>query len=258
MNTRHFVQIFMASIAITAFAGIAIGQLDDRWTISVNGQTAIANADGSFAIPNIAAPDAFGLGGPGSLPDFLSDDTLRVVATGVVDGVTYYAVFPPFQLPNGTVFLDPVTLLFADVPPVSPIAISLTAPLSVLEVGQQTQLSLTGTLSDGSQADLTSQFSTYRSSDATGLTVSTSGLVTAVRSGIMYVTASNAGASAVRRIEVADTVTHTAVDGFAALSDGTPVPSATITALPIGAEPAAIQTGISPSMRFCRARILHR
>src|SRR5262245_39151958 len=39
-------------------------QLDSTWTVTVSGQTVQVNVDGSFIIPNISAPDAFGPEGP--------------------------------------------------------------------------------------------------------------------------------------------------------------------------------------------------
>ncbi len=62
-------------------AAQAAAQLDESWTLTVNGQTVQANPDGSFRIQNISAEDSFGPGGPGTRPDFLSDDFLRLVAT---------------------------------------------------------------------------------------------------------------------------------------------------------------------------------
>ena len=72
-------------------------ELDETWTLTVNGQTVQANPDGSFKISNIAAPDS-------SPADFLSDDFLRVVGTRTVDGTTEYVVSPFFQIRQGEVF----------------------------------------------------------------------------------------------------------------------------------------------------------
>src|SRR6266481_7683329 len=51
--------------------------LDQSWTVAVNGQTVQVNSNGTFVIPNVSAADQFGLGGPGTAPDFLSDDFVR-------------------------------------------------------------------------------------------------------------------------------------------------------------------------------------
>ena len=81
-----------------------MAQLDETWTVSVNGQTVQVNSDGSFRIPNIPAPDQFGVSGPGSPPDFLSDDFLRVVGVSTAGGVTRYVVSEPFQFSQGESF----------------------------------------------------------------------------------------------------------------------------------------------------------
>ena len=52
----------------------------------------------------LALTDQFGSGGPGTAPDFFSDDFLRVVATSVEDGVTRYAFNDPFQITQGQLF----------------------------------------------------------------------------------------------------------------------------------------------------------
>jgi hypothetical protein len=64
--------------------------LDATWTVTVNGQSVQVNADGSFLIPNVSAPDQFGAGGPGTPRNFLSDDFVRLIGVGTKDGVTKY------------------------------------------------------------------------------------------------------------------------------------------------------------------------
>lgn len=64
---------------------------DESFVISAGGQTVPVSSGGSFVIPNIAAPDQFGRGGPGTIADFIADDVLRIVGIGVIDGETVYA-----------------------------------------------------------------------------------------------------------------------------------------------------------------------
>ena len=68
----------------------AAQSLDETWTLTIAGQSVQANANGSFRIPNIAAPDLFGEGGLGTAPDFLSDDFLRLTGVSTQDGRTRY------------------------------------------------------------------------------------------------------------------------------------------------------------------------
>ena len=90
--------MFVCLAAIAVVSATASAQLDETWTVSVNGQTVQVNSDGSFRIPNIAAPDQFGAQGPGSAPDFLSDDFLRVFGVSTAGGVTRYATSESFQI----------------------------------------------------------------------------------------------------------------------------------------------------------------
>jgi hypothetical protein len=76
-------------------------KLDESWTVSINGQTAAADSNGSFFVPNVSAPDLFGPGGPGSSPDFKSDDFLRATAVRHLNGVTRYAFSDTFQIDRG-------------------------------------------------------------------------------------------------------------------------------------------------------------
>lgn len=51
--------------------------LSSDWTLTAGGQSVQPSTFGSFIIPNVSAADQFGSSGPGSAPDFLSDDFLR-------------------------------------------------------------------------------------------------------------------------------------------------------------------------------------
>ena len=53
---------------------IVLPNLDETWTVTVNGQSVNVDPNGFFKIPNIPATDQFGAGGPGTAPDFLSDE----------------------------------------------------------------------------------------------------------------------------------------------------------------------------------------
>ena len=89
MNRKQLKTLCILAAVVAGSTSIrtAMAQLDETWTVSVNGQTVQVNSDGSFRIPNIPAPDQFGVSGPGSPPDFLSDDFLRVVGVSTAGGV---------------------------------------------------------------------------------------------------------------------------------------------------------------------------
>ena len=93
--TRWLV-LLAASVAMLCYAASARAQLDETWTVTVNGQRVQVNPDGTFFIPNIPAADLFGPDGPGTIPDFLSDDFVRVIGSSTVNGMTRWVFNDPF------------------------------------------------------------------------------------------------------------------------------------------------------------------
>ena len=204
--------------------------LDETWTVTVNGQSVQANPDGTFVVPNVSAVDLFGAAGPGTAPDFVSDDYLRVTAVSTVDGVTRYAFSEPFLIEQGkTLLVGP--LIFTDTPPPLPVSISMSLVDEVVPEGQQTGATVLATLPDGSEADVTAAtaWTTYKTSNATVATVDANGIVSANAPGIAFLTAVNDGAASVAQILVSDESDPlTTIVGFVELEDGTPVEGAEI------------------------------
>src|SRR6185503_6648867 len=132
-------------------------QLDDSWTLTIAGQTVQANADGSFRIPNVTAADQFGPAGPGSRPDFESDDFVRLTGFSTKNGINRYVFSEPFKIRRGEVFrLSDSDLTFTFTPPLFPVslrAVPDTPTLTVLR--QTTQVRVTATLHDGTTRDAT-------------------------------------------------------------------------------------------------------
>jgi len=211
----------------------ATAQLDDSWTITVRGQTVIPNPDGSFRITNISAPDSFGPGGPGTRPDFVSDDFTRLTGFRMVGDVTEYVFSEPFLVVQGeTVFIDPQSLIITTIPPPLPVRVQAVPDTPTLTMlGATTQVRVTATLADGSQQDVTPQitWTTYRSSNTDIATVTEDGLVIATGAGSAFITATNEGAATVTRIIVAPGDPLTTVEGLTLHSDGSPVVGATVT-----------------------------
>ena len=222
-----------AAIAVhTAFA-----QLDNRWTVTVNGRTVPVNPDGSFRVRNISAPDVFGADGPGTPRDGVADDPMQVIANTVIDGVPFYAYGQPFFLRRGEVITLPQGgLTVTDVPPPLPIRLTFLAPTTVLQPGQQVQASILADLPGGTQADLTSRvnWTTYRTSNPQIVTVNGDGLLTAHGTGAAVVTAMNSGVTTARRITVAADTQPGSVAGLVLLADGSPVAGATVSTLNYG------------------------
>ena len=232
INNRVRLTILYAitSIVFLFSTNILAQQLDETWTITVNGQTVQVNPDGSFRISNVSAADQFGPGGPGTRPDFLSDDFIRAIATRTFNGVTQYAFSEPFQIKSGETFIIG-DFTFTDFPPPFPESISITAdPLVLTEIGQTTQLSVTGNLPNGNTADITqrTKWTIYRTSNSDIATVGQNGLVTAQGAGISFITAVNEGATAVAKVLVSPDDPLTTVEGLVQLEDGTRVEGADI------------------------------
>ena len=198
--------------------------LDETWTVTVNGQSVRVNPDGSFRIPNISAPDDFGPGGPGTRPDFLSDDFLRVTGFSTVNGVTWYCFSEPFQLRRGeTVPIK--NLFFTKRPPPLPEFIWAMADPPVLQPGGSGQIHVFGRLGDGSIEELTQRiaWTIYRTSNPRIVQVGGDGELSANALGIAFITAINGGATTTVQIDVVDTDLRTTVIGFVYGENETPI-----------------------------------
>ncbi|MDJ0835210.1 MAG: Ig-like domain-containing protein [Acidobacteriota bacterium] len=202
--------------------------IDDTWTVTVNGQAVQVNPDGTFRIPNISAADQFGEDGPGSVPDFLSDDFLRLVGYKTEDGITTWVFSDPFQIRQGQTYLID-NLTFTTTPPPMPQSIEIRSETDVIAPGETLQLSVIGLLADGTPTDLTGRdkWTVYRTSNRLFAVVDKDGLVTARREGTVMITAVNEGAVSVKRIIVAGNTSDTTAEGFVRLN-GNPVEGAEV------------------------------
>ncbi len=204
--------------------------LDESWTLTVNGRSVRPNPDGSFRIPNLSAGDRFGAGGPGTRPDFLSDDFLRLVGSRTIEGRTEYVFSEPFQIRQGETFTIG-NLTYTTIAPPLPESLVITADTSLLMVGSAAQLVTTGLLGDGSRPDLSARvaWTVYRTSNAAIASVDEDGLVSGNGKGVAFITAVNDGAAAVYRMRVEEELVTTSVEGRTQLLDGTPVVDANVT-----------------------------
>ncbi|MCI0539394.1 MAG: hypothetical protein L0Z50_29650 [Verrucomicrobiales bacterium] len=209
----------------------ALPILDDSWLLSVAGQTVRPDANGGFSIPNVTAPDLFGPEGPGSIPDFLSDDPVRITGVSTKNGINRYVQSRFFRIKQGG-SISVSDLTFSTTQPLAPESLRGTATLSTLtKLGQQTQLTVVGSYSDGSQKDLTAsgEGTTYRTSNLNIVSVSPDGLVTATGRGPTFLTAVNQGATTVVAVDVVPGDQLTTVIGLVQDSSGKPVAGAEVT-----------------------------
>ena len=205
-------------------------QLDDTWTVSAGGRVVQVNADGSFEILNIPAPDQFGPDGPGSPPDFVGDDFIRLVGYRTVGGVTQYVVSEPFQVTRGEPFTI-TNFTFPTIPPLIPESISMVVDQPVLTtIGATAQATVTASFVNDPDTDITSQsaWTSYRTSNLSIATVDPNGLVTAISAGVVFITAINGGATAVARVVISPDDPLTTVEGFVRLPDNSPANNTTV------------------------------
>ena len=216
-------------------------ELDETWVVTVGGQTVQVNSDSNFTVPNIAAPDQFGPGGPGTAPDFVSDDYVRLTGQSTVEGTNLYVFSEFFQLRQG----QTISITFTDIPPRKPESLTIVCTNRILRVGEPRLLEVPARFADGSTLDVASRarYSSYRISNPSIATVSADGLVTPLKPGVIYVTAVNEGASAVCGLNVVagldglTTVTGTVVD-----TNGVPVVGAIVRFLDLAIAP--VTTGL--------------
>lgn len=242
---RSFTMVILFSAFSPSLFADPPTRLDERWTVTVNGQTVRADESGGFRIPNIAAGDVFGDDGPGSAPDFKSDDWMLLQAVGVIDGVTWYATSDAFQITQGAA-LPVENLVYSTTPPpglpqslrLAASGLGPTAVLSTDGIGgpTSTRLSTYAKFSTGGEVDWTrpEQGTTYRTSNRRVLdVVILPDRVEArvVGLGTAFVTATNRGAAAVKQFQVTAQCVPTQLVGRVITAGASPVPGATVSTL---------------------------
>ena len=168
-------------------AGQGVPQLNQNCVAVIANRSVQVNANGTFAVPNIPADIGY--------------YRVRVICQN--GGVTTQGQSPYITLvANGNSKVPPIN--FGTVTP-PPISIKVTAPSqSFTATGQTVQLTVIGTLINGTTADLSTQAlgTLYISSNAQVAKVSIDGLVTAVGRGQAIITARNEGAAATFALSV--------------------------------------------------------
>jgi hypothetical protein len=225
---------FVAGGVSSLGGGATIGSLDGTWTVTANGQTVPVDADGGFSIANIVAADQFGPNGPGTVPDNLSDDFVRITGVSHAGGKTRYAFNDPFQIANGTTKVVG-SFVITDQPPLDIESLAVTIADNLLDqAGQTTQLTTTATLAGGSTVDVTPRTArtVYRTSNPAIATVGQDGLVTGVGLGTAFLTAGNQGATAVVKVTVVPGDPLTTLIGVVRDEQGAPAVGLTVLATP--------------------------
>ncbi len=205
-------------------------------TISAAGQSTVVDERGTFQILNVSSPDQFGPGGPGTAPDFIADDYIRVIGVSNTGSANRYA-FSEFLKIRQANTVPVSTFTFTDTPHKKPdMLMAVPAAAILTTIGQTTQVRVTATYADNSTGDVSpaTSWTSYRSSNPSVATVSKDGLATATSRGIAFITAVNEGATAVTQITVVPGDPLTTVKGFMRLQDGTPATGVTVSISGLG------------------------
>ena len=160
--------------------------LDSSCVVSVLNRNVTVKEDGSWVLPNI--PSGFG--------------PVRARVTCTKDGITRSGHSELLNL-GAFEIRDPVEITF-DAPVAVPKALTVTAGATELGANQSTQILVTGAFKDNTTRNLTAAASgtTYRMSNSQIATVGADGQLTAVGSGVVFVTALNDGATGILRLRV--------------------------------------------------------
>ena len=228
----------LAWLFALVFGGVVLGVvssvsaqvLDESWTLTVAGQSVKANPNGTVRIRNISAPDLFGIDGPGTAPDFVSDNFVRLTGVQTKDGVSHYVFSEPFLFRARETFVIS-NLTFTDFPPLLPASIRVRPDQPTLTaIDQVTQARVTATLQNGSTVDVSprTRWTSYRTSNPGIATVDRDGFVTAHSKGMVFITAINEGATSVAQVDVSPGDPLTTVIGIVQKPDGQPLPDATV------------------------------
>ena len=206
-------------------------RLDDSWTVTVNGQTVLVNSDGSFHLPNISAPDDFGVDGPGSTRDFVGDDLVRLIAHSNKGGTNRYAYSEYFRIRQGETNIISA-IFFTNMPPPVPESITLALTNRTAVIGANFPLTVLARFGNGTVHNVTPSIAgtSYRVSNPNIATVLSDGVVLGRLPGIVFVTAVNEGATAVARLNVVPPdVILTSVRGTVLDTNGSPASGVAIT-----------------------------
>lgn len=180
-------QVALLFVCCLAWAGTSAAQLDNTCTVSALNRSARVQPDGSWVIPNIPA----------------NQGRIRIRATCVDEGGVRSGQSDWISIPvNRARHVDEIRF---DAPAPIPAMLALSAPDTILTTaGQTVQLTATATLPDSSTVDVTAGAAGtgYLASNPAVATVSPDGLVTALSSGTVLVSALNDGALAVLRLQV--------------------------------------------------------
>jgi large repetitive protein len=181
----RFACLFLA-LAMTPISALRAETLDANCTIAILNRTVNVQADGSWYLPDV--PSGFG--------------SVRARATCIKNGVTTSGQSEFFNVTASRMnSIQSFDLNNADPIPTS---LSILGQATLTSIDATSQLVVTAIYPDGSTSVVTAQANgtNYTISNPAVATVSTEGLVTAVSSGTVIISASNEGAVGLIQIRV--------------------------------------------------------
>lgn len=179
--------------------------------VSISGQTARPNASGSFRVQNVPASPA---------PQAI------VAQVSIGNGSTYQGRSAFFVVENNQTTLltspIPVSTQFVPAPPPTILAVF---PEFIPDLTLDEPVAIPLLVKDQEQRDITlpAEGTYYTTSNSAILSIAQKGLILPVGSGTGYITISNQGLTAVRRVDVStQALIGTAIRGIVLFPDGTP------------------------------------
>lgn len=178
----------------------------------INGRVEPFDSDGTYSLFNIP---------------ITGNGVTRVLVRGSIGDETMYSASPFFLMATGGASFAPGVFELSPDPPTVPMSLDYVPESSalLLEVGRQVSLDIMGMMSDGSLLTLSTlaDGTWYVSTNTQIAEVDETGLVRAVAAGIAFITASNQGVSAIKRVDVVEAIGSTTATGFVQVEDGSPV-----------------------------------
>ncbi|HEU4889413.1 MAG TPA: Ig-like domain-containing protein [Thermoanaerobaculia bacterium] len=162
--------------------------LDERCVVAILNRVTQVHPDGSWAVTNVP----------------ITNEKVRARATCQKNGITTTGQSEFFVVTPGSTVLENIPIDFASPKPVPAQLLLSPGGVTTLNLGEELQLTATVRFSDGSTADFTdpARGTNYRSSNTDVVSVSGTGLVTALTSGAVIINATNEGALALQRVVV--------------------------------------------------------
>jgi hypothetical protein len=201
----------------------------ENWSYRVSAASSASNDKLVFRLRGISLADLYGPSGPGTLADFVSDDSVRVLGVSLINGTNRYAFSEFFQIRQGaTTFIKDLT--FTDTPPRQAERLEILAPSRTLRVGATNQLRVIAHYADGTTNDVTrkADWTSYRISNPALATLTPDGALIPKAPGLVYITAMNESATSVLSILVEEISDRVTINGRVLQPDGSAATDARI------------------------------